>query len=849
MKIVDVKVNHFKNPIGYYMEKPCISWKIEDTTSQRQIEASIDVSLTADMKKNIYRIHGNLDQCCTVLDLKLKPKTRYYYQITVVGNNDQALSNIYYFETAKDKQWKGDFIGSKGQESILVDKKFSVKKAVKKARLYICGLGVYEAYLNGQFVNNEYLMPGFHCYNDYLQYQTYDVTLNLVSGENHLNVYLGNGWYRGRLGYEGGFTKIFGDDLAVIFELYVEYEDGTQSVIVSNDQCQIKSSPIIQSGIYDGEYYDANKEKDSKELGLDIIDIDKSKLFPRISLPITIVERRKPIKLIHSKKNEIILDFGQNITGWVEAKVDRDIQMYFCEILQDGCFFNENYRTATYGYRYKSDGVMRHIRPHFTFFGFRYVKIIYDGKIDLDSFEACLISSQIDRIGYIETGSSKVNQLISNVYYSQLDNFLDVPTDCPQRDERLGWTGDAQVFSDTACYNSDVSAFYNKYLFDMNKEQSKRDGGVPNIIPTLKPKIEHYAIEFSRENSYEKAKKLIEMLSSQDSSPWADAATIIPWNVFMHDGDIYQLNINYQNMKAWVDHIIEADKRNGCHRLFDFGFHFADWLSLDNPDGGPFGKTDMYYVSSIFYYYSVTLVYKAAKLLKKDEYLYYQRKAKQIKGAIRDKYIKDGKVNIMTQTAFALAIYFKILNENEIEENVNILEKLICDKGHLDTGFVGTVYINDVLADYEKENLAYDILLNENYPGWLYEINLGATTIWERWNSVLPDGKMNTDGMNSLNHYSYGSILGWMYRFIGGIRPIEPGFKKVLIKPIFDKRIKYSKLKYNSAMGEYKVCWKYLDDNKVNVIIKIPFQCNAKIILPKKEIDCASGTYKFDIIL
>lgn len=315
---------------------------------------------------------------------------------------------------------------------------------------------------------------------------------------------------------KGDLKKIFGDDLALIFEMYIEYVDGSEIVFFSDESCEVRSSPIIQSGIYDGEYYDANKENSSMKLPLNIIEIDKRKLFPRLSLPINIVEKRKPLKIIYSSNNEKILDFGQNITGWVEANVDRDIHMYFGEILQDGCFYNENYRTATFGYYYKSDGVMRNVRPHFTFYGFRYVKIIYDGEVNLDSFQACLLTSQIDRIGFIETGNNKVNQLISNVYYSQVDNFLDIPTDCPQRDERLGWTGDAQVFSDTACYNSDVSAFYNKYLFDMYNEQNKRNGSVPNIIPTLNPRIENYAGNVLEENIYKKAEKLKEMLMSQD---------------------------------------------------------------------------------------------------------------------------------------------------------------------------------------------------------------------------------------------------------------------------------------------------------------------------------------------
>lgn len=844
MKITSSKVNHFINPIGYFIEKPTISWKVKNTKSKKQNNAIINVSLDLKMGKIIYTKEGNLDQRGTPLDLELVPETRYYYQIQVEGDKDQAISDIYYFETAKDKIWQGKFIGGR-YDSIIVCKKIELVKKIKSARLYICGLGLYEAYLNKKFVNDEYLMPGYHCYNDYLQYQTYDITDQLEIGSNELEIILGNGWYKGRLGYEGGFRDIYGKELATIFEIHICYEDGENEIIVSDKECKIKTSPIIQSGIYDGEFYDARKEENWKTLETKIIDLDKKKLIPRLSLPIVVIEKRKPVKKIISPKGECILDFGQNLTGWVETKTNQDIDMYFCEVLQDGCFYDDNYRTATYGYHYKANGKERNIRPHFTYFGFRYVKVVSNKPIHLEDFNACLISSKLDKIGLIETGNKDINQLISNAYYSQIDNFLDIPSDCPQRDERLGWTGDAQVFSDTACYQCDTSAFYNKYLFDMLTEQRKRQGGVPNIIPVLTPQKENYALDYAIDQTMEKAEKLIGMYNAGDSSPWGDAATIIPWNVYQHDGDLYQLERNYQNMKLWVDHIMELDQKNGNHHLYDFGFHFADWLSLDNPNETPFGKTDMYYVSSVFYYYSTRLVSYVAKILNKEEYKKYTKKAEKIKEAIRNKYMENGVLTINTQTAYVLALYFDLLKDNEKEKHILLLVEKINEVGHIDTGFVGTAYINDVLASYGKEDLAYDIFLREDYPGWIYQIKLGATTIWERWNSILPDGKMNSDGMNSLNHYAYGSIVGWLYRYAGGLKPLEGGFKKVKIEPKFDERLQYVHVVYDSVMGKYDIQWKYNSFKEIQVDIKIPYNCEAIIKINQEEKICFAGNYSF----
>lgn len=842
MEIYDIKINQLNNPIGYQLEEISISWKIKGTKDKKQKSARIVVYKDINKKERVYDTgYTNLNSLGTSIDMRLEDKTRYYYQVSVHGENEKCESELHYFETGKDQEWKADFIAPVNKEHRKVILDFNCALEVKKARIYICGLGLYEAYINNEFVNQEYLTPGFHCYDTYLQYQTYNL-ISLLKKKNHLEIFLGEGWYRGRFGFDGGFTHIYGDKLSVIFEIHIEYVDGSSEIIYSNKTCKAQTSPICKDSIYDGEVYDANLIDHDSYGEVEVVTIDKEKLKPRLSLPIIEKERLMPINKIISPKGEVILDFGQNLTGWVDMEVEEDVKLSFCEILQDGCFYNDNYRTATFGYQYYGDGIRKKVRTHFTFYGFRYVKVECQKEININDYQACVITSDIKRIGYIETGHSKVNQLIQNVYWSQIDNFLDIPTDCPQRDERLGWSGDAQIFSKTACFNSDVAAFFYKYLYDMHCEQLLNDGGVPNIIPTIKPKIEYY----TNQNNITLGEEVIEMLKHIDMSPWADAATIIPWNVYQSTGDVSFLKKTLKNMKMWVDHAIEKNASTGVQYLVDNGFHFADWLALDNNGNGPVGATDMYYVASIFFYYSTHLVAKALKVLKDQACPFYEAYANKIKEAIYNKYFENDILKLNTQTSYVLALHFNIVKEDMISYHAKQLVKKIKENHyHLDTGFVGTPFLNGVLSNTGHPSLAYDLLLNEEYPGWLYAVNLQATTIWERWNSVEPNGQLNKEGMNSLNHYAYGAILEWIYQYVCGIEALSAGYKKVKIHPYIDKRLKYVNMKYDSSAGEYVIRW-VIERNKVILNVEIPFDCQATILMYDKQIALVeSGKHEF----
>ena len=844
MKIRNIRVNHMCHPVGFSMGYLLIQWEITETNDDTM--KGIEVIISRDKEYiDIVEKHVLTDtaQIQVYSHIELDELTQYFIMVKAVEHQGGKAVQESDFITPKKSEWTACFITSSIPDYSVILRDFTLKNKVKNAYLSICGLGLYEAYLNNQFVNDEYLMPGYHSYDTHLQFQTYDLKDQLTEGTNELKVLLGNGWYKGRLGFDGGFYSLYGDKLALIFELEIEYIDGTKEIIKSDKDCYCMKSPIIRNGIYDGEEIDRTI-KDTSKAPVKVLDLDLSLLVPRYSLPIHIKKRIKPINYFVSPKGEHILDFGQNLTGWIEFDTKSDVSIQFGEILQNGCFYNENYRTATSDFSYKSDGIKRHIRPHFTFFGFRYAKVITNDVIDINNFEACLITSDMADTGIIETGNDKVNQLLSNIRWSQSDNFLDVPTDCPQRDERLGWTGDAQIFSGTALFNMNAIQFYHKYLHDMLCEQELDNGAVPNVIPTPKPKIENYALQ----DQLELGQQVIQMLKDKNICPWADAATVIPWNVYQFSGDKELLREMYPNMKMWVDNAIEMDRGSGENYLLDSGFHFADWLALDAQPNSPIGATDPYFVASIYYYYSTLLVSKTAGILEYSDEEIYAERAELIRNAIREKYVENGIVNVDTQTAYTLAVYFNILEDNEIKANVDkLVGKIHSNNNKLQTGFVGTPFINFVLSQNGYADLAYDLLLNEEYPGWLYEVNLGATTIWERWNSVLEDGTISPEGMNSLNHYAYGSIGEWIYREVCGLNQCTPGFRKVTIKPKLDKRLKYCKCSFQSVSGMYYIEWNLLSDTSVKLIVDIPFGCEANIQLLSLNTERMHGHYEFTL--
>ncbi len=833
MKITHLKTNHVVNPLGFAIDRPTFSWIVEDTPDTVQTAAQVLISSDGSFTQIIFdsgRVAGPLiDSLAYRPPICLKPRTRYFWKVRVWGETESAESDAAWFETAKmDENWQAMWITPDWEDNRLhpiLYRPFDLPSRAVAARAYICGLGLYHLEVNGHKVGDEYFTPYCNAYDRWLQYQTFDITDQLTIGSNLVSVMLGNGWYKGRYGADGGKVGFYGDRFALICEIHITLEDGKELIVATDPSWKAQPSPVIESDIFDGETYDARIGKKvpspEKSFGVRPINLGTARLEARRSLPVCINEEIKPVAVIHTPAGETVLDLGQNMVGWVRFKTDAPagtrIHLQFGEVLQEGNFFRDNLRSARAEYTYIADGTAAVVEPYFTFYGFRYVKVTgWVGDLNRDDFTGCVVYSQMDIIGQIETANEKVNRLFKNALWGQKGNFLDIPTDCPQRDERLGWTGDIQVFSGTACFNMDVSAFLSKYVYDLGKEQAKTNGMVPHIVPMVN-------------------------LNHGGSSAWGDAATILPWNLYEFYGDIGVLEAQFEQMCAWVEYIRGIDEASGGRRLWTDGFHFGDWLALDASDpASRKGGTPEDFIASAFYCYSARLVAKAAAVLGRSEQAAaYERLSAEVKAAIQQEYFTaTGRLAVPTQTGYVLALFMDLAPEEHRERvKSDFIARLYKDNLHLRTGFVGTPYLCRVLSNIGANDLAYRLLLNEDYPSWLYAINLGATTIWERWNSLNPDGSISSTSMNSLNHYAYGSIVEWMYRDMCGLNPSagedgRAGFRHARIAPKPDKSLQWAKACYRSAAGVYESGWRIDDAGGLIIEIAIPFNASAQVVLP-----------------
>lgn len=850
MTIYDLKTNYQVNPMGISLEGLTLSWKVKEALGRFQECVHIKIATDTTMRNCVFDSgEMELSECMYLPDVQLQPGITYYWQISVTDDaGDFADSEIASFEGGHPAEgWHGKWITAPFVSEIppVFQKSFIVEKQELdhvRARMYVCGLGLYEVYLNGEKVGDEYLTPYYTDYRYWVQYQTYDVGSMLKCGENRIDVYLGHGWYMSRFGYlnQAQLRNYYGDEMKLLLDLYMENGEDKKRVIATDTDWLALKSPVFASGIYDGEMYDARMEKNitgadirSRLHAVETIPPDAA-LEPMTGVGVRCKEILKVKEIIHTPAGETVLDFGQEITGWVVFKPDvpRDNQilLQYSEVMQKGVFYRDNLRMAKAEYLYFSDGEKKFARPHFTFYGFRYVKVtgMTVDASNVDDFEAWALYSDIPETGYIETSNEKVNRLIENTKWSQKDNFLDIPTDCPQRDERLGWTGDAEIFSGAASYHMLTPAFFRKYMKDMALEQREKNGAVPYVVPDVLTiaRLKNGEPEFDMTDG---------RWGEAGSCVWGDAATVIPWNMYLFYGNKGLLAEQYDNMKQWVDFIIYMDENYcGGKRLWNCGFHFGDWLSLDAEGDDREGGTDRYFVASVYYLYSAMLTAKAAKVLGKvEDAAYYTKIAAEVRSAIREHYMTaSGRLSVETQTAYVLGIYFDIFDSDEMSIAAEQLKCLLEERNdHLCTGFVGTAHLCPVLSKVGLTEKAYTLLLNEDYPSWLYEVNLGATTIWERWNSLLPDGSISDTGMNSLNHYAYGVIVEWIYRNICGLNPVEeaPGFRKVRFMPQVDKRLSYAKANYDSMYGTYEAGWR-VEDDRIIYYLTVPFGCEAEFI-------------------
>ncbi len=844
LTIKDLTTDHKINPVGIGNTEPRFSWKISGTgydimQSGYLLRVSSDEAFSSSA---IVWQSGEILSGESVLQSyngpALKSGQRYFWEVKVwTGNGKESKwSAPGYFEMGllSKAEWKAKWIEMEGDTlryspSPQFRKEFTLNKTVAAARVYVTSHGFYELALNGKKIGDQVFTPGWTSYGKRLQYQVYDVTRMLTRGNNVIGAALGDGWYRGTLAW-GDNWAIYGKRLGLLLQLKITYTDGSESVVTSDETWKASNEGAIRmDDIYNGETYDANKKlsgwdrpgyEDKSWKSVRIGYYDNNNLIASEGSPVRKIQELKPVRIFRTPKGSLIADMGQNMVGWIRLKVSGSkgtvVTLRHAEVLdKSGEFYTENLRAAKCQLTYTLDGSGEETyEPKFTFMGFRYVEITgFPGTLTADNLTGVVIHSDMPVTGKYECSNPMINQLQHNIQWGQYGNFVDVPTDCPQRDERLGWTGDAQAFCRTAAYNMDVSAFFTKWLKDVATDQ-KPGGEVPDVIPDI----------LDKQGS----------LTAQPSAGWGDVAVIVPWTMYQVYGDKKILENQYPSMKAWVEYI---RKKAGDSYLWTGGSKYGDWLFYHPPVNNhtePDGFTDHDFIATAFYAYSASLLADAAKALgKTEDAKTYSDLFNKIKEVFIYNYVTAaGRVGTNSQTSYVLALKFNLLPEDLRSKAAAFLVNDIKERdNHLSTGFLGTPYLCHVLSDNGYTDVAYDLLLQESYPSWLYPVKMGATTIWERWDGEKTDSTFEDPGMNSFNHYAYGAIGDWMYRVSAGIETMGAGYKHIIIQPHPTTRLAYSKASFESPYGTIASGWE-IKDGKVIINVKIPANTTATIILP-----------------
>jgi alpha-L-rhamnosidase len=835
ISVNNLLTENLKEPLGLGVSHPRFSWQLH-SKARNVMQTAYEIKLISD-KKPVWNSGKVFSDASVYVDYKGNPllsDTKYSWQVRVWNNKGKVSpwSAPAGFQTGllKTTEWTAKWIEpaielSNEMPFPLFRREFNLRKKIKSATAYITAHGLYEAFLNGKKIGDLWLTPGWTSYNKRLQYQAYDVTKLLQSGQNALGVMLGNGWYRSVLGWRNN-GNIYGKYLGLLLQINIKYTDGSSEQLVTDENWKSSTGEIIFSQVYDGEIIDASKEKTGwKTIGYDekdwekvkVADYPKNNIIATVNEPVKKHETFKPLSIITTPNGEKVIDFGQNLVGWVAVKLrgkeGDTITISHAEVLdKKGNFYTENLRAAKAQMKYVLKGESeKTFHPHFSWMGFRFIKVDgYTGDLNPNDFEAVALYSAMEPTGTFSSSNKMVNQLQHNIQWGQKGNFLDVPTDCPQRDERLGWTGDAQAFARTAAFNMNVNNFFAKWLQDLEADQI--DGLVPHVIPNVLGK-------------------------GGNSAGWADAATIIPWTMYLSYGDKQLLQNQYSSMKAFVESVRHTTKND----LWNSGFHYGDWLfyrPFDDNDGRS-AVTDKYLIAQCFYANSVQMLVNAATVLgKQNDVIEYSSLLKRIKTAFNKEYVTStGRPVSGTQTAYTLALQFDMLPESlQKQAAERLVENIKNYNTHLTTGFLGTPYLCHVLTRFGYDSIAYKLLLRDDYPSWLYPIKMGATTIWERWDGMKPDSSFQTPGMNSFNHYAYGAIGDWLYRRMSGIDTYEdgPGYKHIKIQPHVDTNFSNVAASLKTYYGLVTSSWS-VDSAKLKLKVGIPANTWATVFIPAKD--------------
>ncbi len=856
IKVTAASVDHRQNPMGLDNPTPRFSWQLASDlpgTLQSAYELKVINAATGVTLWTSGKVESGRSLYLPYEGPALAPRTRYQWQVRVWDNlgRNSGWSTPAFWETGlmDTAHWDATWITypwtenpGESEPSPMLRREFTATCPIASARLYATALGLYETYINGQRIGDAYFTPGWTSYDKRLQYQVYEVTNALQTGPNAIGMRLGDGWYRGNLSWETQ-RNLYGKQLAARAQLRIRCEDGREQIINTDDNWRAATGAIRASDIYNGETQDLRQSQegwsksgfnDQKWQSVVAFTGKTPALLDSRAEPVRMKQVVRPVALIKGPNGETIVDMGQNIVGWVRlratGKAGDEVVLRHAEVLdQQGALYLEALRSAQQRVSYTlANNEPQQLEPHFTFQGFRYVSVAgYPGELTLDDLDGVVLYSDMPQTSHFETSNVMLNQLQSNILWGQRGNFLDVPTDCPQRDERLGWTGDAQVFARTALYNTGSAAFFIKWLEDVRGDQYP-SGAVPSVVPDIMPLLKTNNL----------STWFIKGMGSSTSG-WGDAITEIPMAVYERTGDRQVVADNYAAMQRWVEHqqtkasswwlsLLDASGwfTPGREYIWNSTYTWGDWLAPE-----PASST---LVNTAYFARSTQLLAEAAQTLgKAEDARQYAELFQNIRQAFQRRFYQDnGQLSEDVQGAYVLALQFGLLEPVQAEKAAARLQQLVEDSGnHLATGFLSTPYLLTVLEHYGYLDTAYKVLQQEDYPSWLYPITKGATTIWERWGSIQPDGSFGDNGMNSFNHYSYGAVGDWMYQHIGGIRPLAPGYKKVLIAPQPGGTLTHAATRFDSPYGPISSRWE-ITSGLLHLTVEIPANTSADVMLP-----------------
>ncbi|MEN8254409.1 MAG: glycoside hydrolase family 78 protein [Verrucomicrobiota bacterium] len=874
MNLYDLVAEYKTNPLGIDVRRPRLSWKmVASENNVLQDAYRIQVAASAEelaAEASLLWDSGDVESSQSIhieyAGEELKSGERVYWRVKVWAGDVESEwsdgSDFWEMGLLDSGDWKAEWISTPVEDDLskacpvpMFRKEFEATKGIASARVYATSLGIYELRINGERIGDALFTPGWTSYNKRLQYQTYDVTDLLNENSNAIGATVGDGWFRGHLaGWADPNRNHYGNELALLLQLELEYEDGSKETITTDSSWKNSTGPIRAADFYMGESYDARLEKqgwdmpgynDLEWIDVKLLDHSKDMLIAQAGPPVRRMFEIKPVEILTTPEGDTVIDMGQNMVGWVRFTIrgreGQSVKLRHAEVLdKEGNFYIANLKGAKQevSYTFAEEGEIT-FEPHFTFQGFRYFTVEgLDYTPSLEDFIGEVIYSDIPLAGSFTCSDPLINKLQENIQWGQRGNFVDVPTDCPQRQERLGWSGDAQVFAPTAAFNMDVASFFTKWMADVAADQ-REDGSVPHIVPFL---------DVLGEGGY-------------GSAAWADVAAVVPYTIYQYYGDTRILENQYKSMKGWVEFM---RKEAGDGYLYNTGFHYGDWLAYasDNSDY-PGATTDKDIISSAYFAYSTSILVKTAEILgKAKDVRFYSGLLEKIKVAFDDEFIsRNGRVGSNTQTAYALALAFDLVPEEKEAQAAARYASDIRKFGHITTGFVGTPLVCLVLSKYGYNEEAFNLLTRKEYPSWLYPVTKGATTIWERWDGIKPDGSFNTkpafadagdeDMMNSFNHYAYGAIGDWMYKVVAGIDFGEAGagFKKIVIKPVIAGGLTNASATHESMYGTISSSWR-IDGGQVVLEVEIPPNTTAEVFAPDidgeyEKHEIGSGKYTF----